>query len=230
MSPGQAEVAGAPVEEEDDRLAGVAAGEGVDLRARRAAAAARSRHQPSGRAPMTLLPSTIQRILRKGGAPLATVRPVRLGSRLICAALVACALVPSRRGGGSSDDGGAAYVQRVNKAQQDFAARVDGCRRASPRRRRRRATADAALVRGRGRRGGRRPAGDQPPEKVRGLHDRLVRAVDGYGDDVTTAAKALDSESPATLRAAQRDLQQATAAFGTTLNETIDRINKTLNG
>ena len=47
---------------------------------------------------------------------------------------------------------------------------------------------------------------------------------------MTTAAEALNSGSPAKLRAAQRDLQQATSAFGTTLNETIDRINKTLNG
>jgi ABC-type transporter Mla subunit MlaD len=46
---------------------------------------------------------------------------------------------------------------------------------------------------------------------------------------VTTAAQALNSGSPTKLRAAQRDLAQATTAFGTTLNETIDRINKTLN-
>jgi hypothetical protein len=69
-----------------------------------------------------------------------------------------------------------------------------------------------------------------PPAKVRGLHDALIKAVDGYGDDVTTAAEALNSGSPAKLRAAQRDLQQATSAFGTTLNATIDRINKTLDG
>jgi hypothetical protein len=144
--------------------------------------------------------------------------------------LIACALAITACGG-SSDNGGAAYVQRVNKAQQDFAARVDklsqGITSTSSAERDRqtlRSFQDAVD----------RVGGDlraiTPPQKVRGLHDRLVRAVDGYGDDVTTATKALDSRSPAKLRAAQRELAQATTAFGTTLNETIDRINKTLSG
>jgi predicted small secreted protein len=158
--------------------------------------------------------------------------PVRLGSRLLCAALVACALVlASCGGGGSSDDGGAAYVERVNKAQQDFAARVDELSKgisstsSAARDRQTLKSFETAVD---------EVGGDlraiKPPEKVRGLHDQLVQAVDGYGDDVTTAAEALNSGSPSKLRAAQRELAQATTAFGTTLNETIDRINKTLNG
>jgi len=144
---------------------------------------------------------------------------------------VACALVLAACGGGSSDDGGAAYVAKVNKAQQEFAQRVDKLSEgitstsssASDRKTLRSFEQAVSQV-----------GGDlraiTPPEKVKGLHAQLVKAVDGYGDDVTTAAEALDSRSPAKLRAAQQRLAQATSAFGTTLNETIDRINKTLNG
>ena len=159
--------------------------------------------------------------------------PVRPGSRLLCAALVACALVlalASCGGGGSSDDG-AAYVERVNKAQQDFATRVDELSKGI--------SSTSSAARDRQTLRSFETAVDEvgadlreikPPAKVRGLHDDLIRAVDGYGDDVTTAAESLSSGSPTKLRAAQRDLQQATSAFGTTLNETIDRINKTLSG
>ena len=157
---------------------------------------------------------------------------MRLGSLSVCAALIACVLAVAACGGGSSsDDGGAAYVQRVNKAQQDFAARVDKLSEGI--------TSTSSAERDRQTLRSFQEAVDQvggdlraitPPKKVRGLHDRLVRAVDGYGDDVTTATKALESRSPAKLRAAQRELAQATTAFGTTLNETIDRINKTLHG
>jgi len=160
--------------------------------------------------------------------------PVRPGSRLLCAALVACALalaLASCGGGGSSDDGGAAYVERVNKAQQDFATRVDELSKGI--------SSTSSAARDRQTLRSFETAVDEvgadlreikPPAKVRGLHDDLIRAVDGYGDDVTTAAESLSSGSPTKLRAAQRDLQQATSAFGTTLNETIDRINKTLSG
>jgi len=149
--------------------------------------------------------------------------------------LLACALVPALAScggaGGSSDDGGAAYVKRVNKAQQDFAARVDELSKgisstSSAARDRQTLRSFQTAVDG----VGADLRAITPPAKVRGLHDALIKAVDGYGDDVTTAAEALNSGSPAKLRAAQRDLQQATSAFGTTLNETIDRINKTLDG
>ncbi len=148
--------------------------------------------------------------------------------------LVACALVPalaSCGGGGGSSDGGSAYVQRVNKAQQDFAARVDELSKgisstSSAARDRQTLRSFQTAVDG----VGADLRAIKPPAKVRGLHDQLISAVDGYGDEVTTAAKALNSRSPAKLRAAQRELQQATSAFGTTLNETIDRINRTLNG
>ena len=68
----------------------------------------------------------------------------------------------------------------------------------------------------------------RPPDAVRAQHDRLVRAVDSYGDDVERATEALGSRSPQRLRDAQRELAQATTAFGTTLNETIEEINREL--
>ena len=149
---------------------------------------------------------------------------------MLSLALAVCALGVAGCGGGSSDDGGSRYVDQVNKAQQDFAARVDELSKGI--------TASSTAARDRqtlqsfeeavGQVGGDLRA-IKPPEKVRGLHDRLVRAVDGYGDDVEKAADTLQtSRSPEKLRAAQRKLSQATTAFGTTLNETIDQINKRL--
>ena len=156
---------------------------------------------------------------------------VRSGSRSLLMLLVACALVWASCGGSADGDGegGAKYVDRVNQAQQNFAARVDKLSEgitatSSPERDRRTLRSFEEAVDEVG--------GDlraiQPPGQVRGLHARLVDAVDGYGSDVQTAADALRSRSPARLRAAQRDLAQATTSFGTTLNQTIEEINREL--
>jgi hypothetical protein len=144
--------------------------------------------------------------------------------------LVACALVWASCGG--SDDGaGSRYVERVNKAQQDFAARVDELSQGI--------TATSSAARDRRTLRSFEQAVDEvggdlraikPPGKVRRLHTRLVDAVDGYGANVQKAADALSSKSPERLRAAQRELQQATTAFGTTLNDTIAQINDELSG
>jgi hypothetical protein len=155
---------------------------------------------------------------------------VRLGSRLVVLLLVACTLVWASCGG-SSDGAGSRYVERVNRAQQEFAARVDELSRGI--------TATSSAAHDRRTLRSFEQAVDQvggdlraitPPEQVRNLHARLIDAVDGYGADVQNAADALDSKSPARLRAAQRDLQQATTSFGTTLNDTIAKINAQLSG
>jgi hypothetical protein len=133
--------------------------------------------------------------------------------------------------GGSADGSDTRYVDRVNKAQQDFAARVDklsqGITATSSAANDRRTLRSFELAVD-------EVGGDlraiAPPGEVRGLHNRLVTAVDGYGADVQKAARALRSRSPARLRSAQRDLAQATTAFGTTLNRTIDEINRELDG
>jgi hypothetical protein len=150
--------------------------------------------------------------------------------RIAAPAVAAIVVAAAGCGGGSGGGDAGTYVKRVNKAQQDFAARVDRLSKgitststAARDRQTLRSFEDAVD----------RVGGDlraiTPPGKVRGLHERLVHAVDGYGDDVAEAADTLQSSrSPAKLRAAQRALSQATTAFGTTLNETIDQINQKL--
>jgi hypothetical protein len=152
------------------------------------------------------------------------------GSRSLCLLLVACALALAACGG-SADAGDTRYVDRLNKAQQDFAARVDQLSKGIT------ATSSAARDR-RTLRSFEQAVDDvggdlraiRPPGQVRGLHERLITAVDGYGDNVQKATAALSSKSPARLRAAQRELAQATTAFGTTLNRTIEEINRELRG
>jgi hypothetical protein len=156
---------------------------------------------------------------------------VRTGSWLLALAAVACALVAASCGG-SGDDGGERYVERVNEAQRAFAARVDelsegitATSSAARDRRTLRSFEEAVDVVG----------GDlrriQPPGEVRALHERLITAVDGYGEEVQQAARTLEtSKSASRLRGAQRELAAATSSFGTTLNETIDEINEELAG
>jgi hypothetical protein len=150
---------------------------------------------------------------------------------LLAALALVCAIASCGGGASTDNDGDNRYVERVNKAQQDFAARVDelsqGITKTSSAARDRRTleSFEQAVD---------EVGGDlraiKPPGRVRELHARLVSAVDGYGDDVQKAANAMSSRSPARLRAAQRELQQATTTFGTRLNETIEAINKQLRG
>ena len=163
--------------------------------------------------------------------PAASVLPVRTGSLVLAVAAVACALLASACGG-SDDEGGERYVERVNAAQKAFAARVDELSQgitstsSAARDRRTLRSFEEAVdeVGGELRR-------IQPPGEVRALHERLITAVDGYGDEVQQAARTLEtSRSASQLRGAQRELADATTSFGTTLNETIDEINKELAG
>jgi hypothetical protein len=156
---------------------------------------------------------------------------VRSGSRPLAAALAVCALAVASCGG-SGDDGGARYVARVNAAQAAFVKRVDELSAGI--------TATSSAERDRRTLQGFEQAVDdvggdlraiRPPDQVRALHARLVSAVDGYGVEVQQAARTLQSSrSPARLRSAQRELAQATTAFGTTLNRTIQEINRELSG
>jgi hypothetical protein len=156
---------------------------------------------------------------------------VRTGSWLHALAAAACALL-ALSCGGSDDDGGDAYVERVNEAQKAFAARVDELSEGI--------TATSSAARDRRTLRSFEEAVDEvggdlrrirPPGEVRALHERLITAVDGYGDEVQHAARTLEtSRSASQLRGAQRELAQATTSFGTTLNETIDEINKELAG
>ena len=156
---------------------------------------------------------------------------MRTGSWLLALAAAACALLASSCGG-SDDDGGERYVERVNEAQRAFAARVDELSQGI--------TATSTAARDRRTLRSFEEAVDEvggelrrirPPGEVRTLHERLITAVDGYGDEVQQAARTLEtSRSASQLRGAQRELAQATTSFGTTLNETIDEINRELSG
>jgi hypothetical protein len=179
---------------------------------------------------MTLLPSTIQRT----GGWWRTGRygaPVRTGSWLLALAAAACTFLAFSCGG-SDDDGGERYVESVNEAQKAFAARVDELSEGI--------TATSSAARDRRTLRSFEEAVDEvggdlrairPPGEVRALHERLITAVDGYGEEVQQAAHTLEtSKSASRLRGAQQELAQATTSFGTTLNETIDEINKELAG
>jgi hypothetical protein len=147
--------------------------------------------------------------------------------RRVVAALAAVLLVASGCGGGTATDGaGKRYVERVNRAQQDFATQVEqlsagitpSSSGATDKKTLRSFEGAVDDVSGELR-------AITPPADVRDLHARLVHAVEAYGDEVRVAVRALDSRSPARLRRAQRDLSAATASFGTTLNRTIQAIN-----
>ena len=101
------------------------------------------------------------------------------------------ALASCGGGGGSSDDGGAAYVKRVNKAQQDFAARVDELSKGI--------SSTSSAARDRQTLRSFETAVDEvgadlreikPPEKVRGLHDELI------GPSTATATTSRPPPSP----------------------------------
>jgi hypothetical protein len=149
--------------------------------------------------------------------------------RPTAAALVAASLLAAGCGGVDAD--GNRYVARVNRAQQDFANQVERLSKnitptSSP-------EADRRTLRSFER------AVDEvgvdlrrisPPPEVRGLHATLIHAVDGYGVEVRHATAAMSSHSPTRLRRAQHRLAQATTSFGTTINRTIEAINKRLGG
>ena len=142
-------------------------------------------------------------------------------------ALLASSLVAAGCGGVKAD--GNRYVERVNRAQQDFANQVERLsKNITP-------TSSAESDR-RTLRSFERAVDEvgvdlrriSPPPEVRGLHATLIRAVDGYGIEVRDATAAMSSRSPTRLRRAQRRLAAATTSFGTTINHTIDAINKRL--
>ena len=172
------------------------------------AAPARSRHHPSGRAPMTLLPSTIQRTRRMvADRPLRCVC-VRTGSMAPrarrCSAARSLAL---SCGGSRTTTAARRYVEQVNEAQRDFAARVDELSKG--------VTATSSAARDRRTLRSFEEAVDEvggelrehPPARggPRAARAPRSRAVDGYGDEVQQAARTLEtSKSASQLRGAQR--------------------------
>jgi len=141
----------------------------------------------------------------------------------LAAGLAAC--------GGDEGARAEAYVERVDRAQETFARRIDAlATQVTPtssaqadRRTLRRFEAALDEVVGELR-------AISPPGEVRGLHARLVGALAEYERQVAEVRRALDGDSPARLRAAQRELARATTDVDGEISRTTAAINDALRG
>jgi uncharacterized protein YceK len=152
--------------------------------------------------------------------------PGRLRPLLVVVLAVAALL-----SGCGEDERHTAYVERVDAAQRAFADRVEELSEG--------VTATSSARQDRATLARFEQALDEvvgelraiaPPGEVRGLHARLVAALAGYERDVAGVVRALDGDSPARLRAAQRELQQATSDVDGEINRTTAAINDALRG
>jgi hypothetical protein len=119
-----------------------------------------------------------------------------------------------------------AYVDAVNHAQGDFAATFDRLSKqitatstpAQDRRtlRRFRAAVDRAVVRLRA---------IEVPDRVRGLHGRLVDEISAYGRQIDKARSAFRSRNAQAVLTAQTDLVSEVTRVSGQINRTIDAIN-----
>jgi hypothetical protein len=151
--------------------------------------------------------------------------------RRLLALLVAAAALAAGLAGCGEDDRSIAYLERVDGAQRAFAERVQrlsaGVTPTSSAQQDRRTLArfeqalDDVIAELRA---------IAPPGEVRGLHARLVGALSGYEREVATVVRAIDGESPARLRAAQRELQRATSDVDDEIDRTTVAINDALRG
>ncbi len=122
-----------------------------------------------------------------------------------------------------------AYVDEVNRAQNQFATTSDQLAN--------RITATSTTGQDRKVLAGfgtavdsvvRRLRGVDPPEDVDRLHGQLIAAIDGYGDEIKKARVALRSNSAPRIIAAQTELVSAITAVSARINRTIDQINREL--
>lgn len=67
-----------------------------------------------------------------------------------------------------------------------------------------------------------------PPQRVAGLHGRLVADLGAFGDELHSATKAIGSHDASRVRAAQRRLSAATARVSRQVVATIRAINRRL--
>jgi hypothetical protein len=141
--------------------------------------------------------------------------------------IVAAALLA---GCGSGDvDEANRYVDAVNRAQTQFAGTMDrlsGRINAGST-----ASADTRVLRSFDQAVA-RVVGDlrgiTPPERVAGLHRRLVGEIDSYGSRVRRETGTLRAKDPRRLVAAQQRLLSATDAVSRDINSTIAAINRRL--
>ncbi|MGZ4268202.1 MAG: hypothetical protein ACXVFK_05455 [Solirubrobacteraceae bacterium] len=135
--------------------------------------------------------------------------------------------------GGSSVDVKQAnrYADAVNKAQGDFAARLDQLSaKVTPTSTR--AQDDATLKAFQAavtRVVARLRAVDVPP-RVKDLHQRFIAQIAAYGREIDRVRPAFDSPDPQKILAAQTRLRTAVAKVSSQINGTIDQINAKLKG
>lgn len=122
-----------------------------------------------------------------------------------------------------------AYVDAVNKAQNDFAVTFDRLNGSI--------TSTSSPAQDRATLGRFQSAVEEvtkelgavkPPEAVATLHRQLIREIGGYGGEVAKARKAFASTDPQKVIAAQRDLVTAVTSVSGRINTTIDQINRKL--
>ncbi len=140
---------------------------------------------------------------------------------------VACGLGAAGCGGESQEHN--AYVDAVNRAQNDFATQVkqlSGRITATSTARQDRETLRGfeAVIDG----VVRRLRAVEPPARVSGLHRELIGAIESYGREIEKARDRFRSRSPARIIAAQTELISAITAVSARINRTIDQINRRL--
>ncbi|MEZ5123538.1 MAG: hypothetical protein R2736_18530 [Solirubrobacterales bacterium] len=149
----------------------------------------------------------------------------------IAAVLAALALVAVLAGCGSDDKvkQANAYVEQVNEAQTAFAQTIQRINR--------QVTTDSTATEDRKTlhqyiaavdRVVKRLRAIDPPESVAPLHDKLVKAIDDYGDEVESAVNTLEHPTATSLLDAQQKLLDSTQTVTKQINSTIDRINTRL--
>jgi hypothetical protein len=172
--------------------------------ARRRIAPGRSRHQPSGREPITFIPSTVL---------------------LLC-----LALAPAVGGCASGKVKEANdYVSAVNRAQTAFASQSGalltrikpggGAASARPTLQRFYAAVDRFVS---------RLQAIKPPARVRALHQRLIAAMQTFGRSLRKAGAAIVSGNAVKILDGQQELAAATSSVSATLNRTVSAINAAL--
>jgi outer membrane murein-binding lipoprotein Lpp len=149
--------------------------------------------------------------------------------RRLALLLAAVALAVVAAGCGSDNKAANAYVDAVNRAQNDFASTfdrlsskitststpeqdqktLDGFKRAVDK-----VVGDLRAV--------------EPPDRVKGLHAELVGEIANYGREIDKAKSAFANGSPKAIIKAQTQLVTAVTRVSSQINRTIDAINKKL--
>jgi hypothetical protein len=149
--------------------------------------------------------------------------------RRLVPVLAALALGVVVAGCGSDNKSANAYVDAVNRAQNDFASTFD---RLSSR-----ITTTSTPQQDQKTLNGFKVAVDkvvgdlravEPPSKVKGLHAELVGEISGYGKEIDKAKTAFANGSPQAIIKAQTQLVTAVTKVSGQINRTIDAINKKL--